>query len=95
MSVNEWKRGAANRSMQFIQFASIDECMNEESEGGNEIKSFQFISENEMKLIDWMPNVVSFHSMKFIQWNKINEINLIELNWTECNVYYNSKFMLD
>ena len=30
------------------------------------------------------------HSMKFIQWNKINEINLIELNWTECNVYYNS-----
>ena len=30
MSVNEWKRGAANRSMQFIQFASIDECMNEE-----------------------------------------------------------------
>ena len=53
--------------------------------GTKAMKSNHFNSwmENEMKLIDLHAEVRAVHSMKFIQWNKINEINLIELNWTE------------
>ena len=87
----------ARRSEPFNAIHSI--CFNwwmheRRAKGTKAMKSNHFNSwmENEMKLIDLHAEVRAVHSMKFIQWNKINEINLIELNWTEWR-YFNCIFI--
>ena len=73
MSVNEWKRGAANRSMQFIQFASIDECMNEERRA----QPAHFMKFNEMSGKRDVITVFRVHErQQFTQFN----LNFIEVN---------------